>query len=281
MARWSSGSCAPSCTSRTRGRSRARPRSCTSRSRRSRRRSGRLEAELGFELLRRTSRGVELTEAGEVVFERAREIVAGADAIRSDLAALRGLLEGTVALGTMLPPGPDRPARAAGELPRRAPRGSRSASARAARPTSSPRLRRDELDVAFTGVEAEALEDGLAGERMLGEELLLITPPGHAALSLDELSRRAVRRLPARLGAARHDRPRDPRRRRDARDRVRDRRAGQRARAGRTRARRLDRAALDRRRRRAARRRRSRSASSARSRSCGASGASRRPPPPS
>ena len=97
---------------------------------------GRLEAELGFELLRRTSRGVELTEAGEVVFERAREIVAGADAIRSDLAALRGLLEGTVALGTMLPPGPGRPARPAGELPHGAPgdRGARARGQRARHP---------------------------------------------------------------------------------------------------------------------------------------------------
>jgi LysR family transcriptional regulator, transcription activator of glutamate synthase operon len=147
---------------------------------------GRLEAELGFELLRRTSRGVELTEAGTLVFERAREIVAGADAIRSDLAALRGLLEGTVALGTMLPPGPiDLP----GLL----------ASFHAAHPGVTVRVRegsapeilaavrRDELDVAFTGVEPEALADGLAGERMLGEELLLITPPDHAPLTLDRL----------------------------------------------------------------------------------------------
>jgi DNA-binding transcriptional LysR family regulator len=147
---------------------------------------GRLEAELGFELLRRTSRGVELTEAGAAVFERAREIVAGADAIRSDLAALRGLLEGTVALGTMLPPGPiDLP----GLL----------ASFHATHPGITVRvregsateilaaLRRDELDVAFTGVEPEALEDGLAGERMLAEELLLITPPDHRPLALQDL----------------------------------------------------------------------------------------------
>jgi LysR family transcriptional regulator, transcription activator of glutamate synthase operon len=147
---------------------------------------GKLEAELGFELLRRTSRGVELTEAGEAVFERAREIVAGADAIRSDLAALRGLLEGTVALGTMLPPGPiDLP----GLL----------ASFHATHPGITVRvregsaleilaaLRRDELDVAFTGVEPEALDDGVAGERMLSEELLLVTPPDHRPLSLEEL----------------------------------------------------------------------------------------------
>jgi len=149
---------------------------------------GRLEGELGFELLRRTSRGVELTEAGAAVFERAREIVAGADAIRSDLAALRGLLEGTVALGTMLPPGPiDLP----GLL----------ASFHAAHPGIAVRvlegsapdilgqLRRDDLDVAFTGVTADALDDGLAGEQMLAEELLLIAPPGRSsARALAELT---------------------------------------------------------------------------------------------
>lgn len=146
----------------------------------------RLEAELGFELLRRTSRGVELTEAGEAVFARAREIVASADAIRADLADLRGLLEGTVALGTMLPPGPiDLP----GLLAR----------FHAAHPGITVRVRegsaqeilaavrRDELDVAFTGVEPEALDEALAGERMLAEELLLITPPDHRPLGLADL----------------------------------------------------------------------------------------------
>ena len=148
---------------------------------------GKLEAELGFELLRRTSRGVELTEAGEAVFERAREVVAGADAIRSDLAALRGLLEGTVALGTMLPPGPiDLPGLLASF------HASHPGITVRVREGSAPDIlagvRRDELDVAFTGVEPDALEEGLAGERMLGEELLLITPPGHRDLSLAELS---------------------------------------------------------------------------------------------
>ena len=147
---------------------------------------GKLEAELGFELLRRTSRGVELTEAGEAVFERAREIVAGADAIRSDLAALRGLLEGTVTLGTMLPPGPiDLPGLLA------AFHGTHPGITVRVREGSAPDIlagvRRDELDVAFTGVEPDALDDGLAGERMLGEELVLITPPGHQPLTLDEL----------------------------------------------------------------------------------------------
>ena len=148
---------------------------------------GKLEAELGFELLRRTSRGVELTEAGEAVFERAREIVAGADAIRSDLAALRGLLEGTVALGTMLPPGPiDLPGLLA--TFHSAHPGITVRVREGSAPDILAGVRRDELDVAFTGIEPDALEDGLAGERMLGEELLLITPPGHRPLALEELS---------------------------------------------------------------------------------------------
>ena len=123
---------------------------------------GRLEAELGFELLRRTRDGVELTEAGAVVFERAREIVAGADAIGSDLAALRGLLEGTVALGTMLPPGPvDLPGLLASFHSAHPGIGVRVREGSA--PEIMAALRRDELDVAFTGLPADRLDDGPGG----------------------------------------------------------------------------------------------------------------------
>jgi DNA-binding transcriptional LysR family regulator len=126
-----------------------------------------------------------------VVFERAREIVASADAIRSDLAALSGLLEGTVAFGTMLPPGPvDLP-----EL---------LASFHASHPGISVRVRegsaseivallqRDELDVAVTGLPADGLEDGLAGEQLITEELLLIAPPDHRLSGLEQTSLAAL-----------------------------------------------------------------------------------------
>ena len=139
---------------------------------------GRLEAELGFELLRRTSRGVELTEAGEIVFARAREVVAGADLIRSDLAALSGLAEGTVAVGTMLPPGPI-------DLPELLARfhASHPGIVVRVREGSAPEilalLRREQLDVGVTGLPADELGDGLAGELLATEELLVIVPPQH------------------------------------------------------------------------------------------------------
>lgn len=152
---------------------------------------GRLEAELGFQLLRRTSRGVELTEAGQLVFERAREIVASADEIRSDLGALSGLREGTVALGTMLPPGPVN-------LPELL------ASFHASHPGISVHvregsaaevlalLRRDDLDVGILGLAADGLGEGLAGEQLLSEELTLIAPPEHRLSGLERASLAAL-----------------------------------------------------------------------------------------
>jgi DNA-binding transcriptional LysR family regulator len=122
-----------------------------------------------------------------VVFERAREIVASADAIRSDLAALTGLLEGTVALGTMLPPGPI-------SLPEllAAFHASHPGIGLHVREGSAPEiltlLRRDELDVALIGLPADRLEDGLAGEPLLTEELLLIVPPRHRLSGLERAS---------------------------------------------------------------------------------------------
>jgi DNA-binding transcriptional LysR family regulator len=61
-----------------------------------------LERELGVELLRRTTRSVQPTEAGELVAARARTILAEADALRGDVDELRGLVRGRVAIGALL-----------------------------------------------------------------------------------------------------------------------------------------------------------------------------------
>ena len=71
---------------------------------------GRLERELGVELLRRTTRRVAVTEAGELVLARARRALAEADAVRADLDALQGLARGTLRLGGVPPVGSVHPA---------------------------------------------------------------------------------------------------------------------------------------------------------------------------
>jgi DNA-binding transcriptional LysR family regulator len=62
----------------------------------------RLERELGVELLSRTTRSVQPTEAGELVAARARAVLAETDALRGDIDELRGLVRGHVTVGAML-----------------------------------------------------------------------------------------------------------------------------------------------------------------------------------
>jgi DNA-binding transcriptional LysR family regulator len=62
----------------------------------------RLEHELGIELLRRTTRSVQATEAGELVALRARAVLAETQALRGEIDELRGLVRGRVTVGAML-----------------------------------------------------------------------------------------------------------------------------------------------------------------------------------
>ncbi len=59
----------------------------------------RLESELGVQLFERHSRGVDLTDAGELFLERARTALAAADAARATGHDLEGGLVGSVRLG--------------------------------------------------------------------------------------------------------------------------------------------------------------------------------------
>jgi DNA-binding transcriptional LysR family regulator len=61
----------------------------------------RLEAELGMPLLRRTTRRVELTDAGELLLSRANRVLAEVESARQELSELTGLLRGRVALGSL------------------------------------------------------------------------------------------------------------------------------------------------------------------------------------
>jgi DNA-binding transcriptional LysR family regulator len=138
---------------------------------------GRLERELGVELLRRTTRRVEVTEAGELVLARARRALAEVDGVRADLDALQGLVRGTLRLGGVPPVGPVHPAELIADFSRAHP-----GVAITVREDVAFRLlgqlRDGSLDLVTALVDPDAL-DGLEGVRLLDEELVLVTPLDH------------------------------------------------------------------------------------------------------
>jgi LysR family transcriptional regulator, transcription activator of glutamate synthase operon len=153
----------------------------------------RLERELGVELLRRTTRSVTPTEAGELVAVRARAVLSEAEALRSEIDELRGLRRGHVRVGALLFGGElDIPAILA--------------SFTAAFPEIEVGLREGtaqrmidmlgegSLDVAF------ALEliapDGFERLKLSTEELALVTSPDHALAGEGPLPLRALEDQP-------------------------------------------------------------------------------------
>ena len=138
---------------------------------------GRLERELGVELLRRTTRRVEVTEAGEIVLARARRALAEVDGVRADLDALRGLVRGTLRLGGVPPVGPVHPAELIADFSRAHPGVAITVREDVAFKLLG-QLRDGGLDLVMALVDSEAL-DGLEGVRLLDDELVLITPLDH------------------------------------------------------------------------------------------------------
>lgn len=137
-----------------------------------------LERELGVELLRRTTRSVELTEAGRIAVERARAAIAEADSIRGELDDLRGLVRGTVAIGALVAAGSiDVP-----ELLQRFNRKFEGIEIEFREGTAEEmyaHLRRGELDASFA-LEADAPPPAELERAELGtDELVVAMEPGH------------------------------------------------------------------------------------------------------
>jgi DNA-binding transcriptional LysR family regulator len=137
----------------------------------------RLERELGVELLRRTTRRVEVTEAGELVLARARRSLAEADGLRADLDDLLGLARGTLRLGGVPPVGPVHPAALIADFSRGHPGVSITVREDVAFRLLD-QLRGGDLDVVMALVDVEGLE-GIEGVRLLEEELVVIAAPDH------------------------------------------------------------------------------------------------------
>jgi DNA-binding transcriptional LysR family regulator len=137
----------------------------------------RLERELRVELLRRTTRRVEVTEMGELVLARARRALAEVDGVRADLDALQGLVRGTLRLGGVPPVGPVHPAALIADFSRAHPGVAVTVRAGVALPLLG-QLRDGGLDLVLALVDPDPL-DGLEGVRLFEEELVVIAPLDH------------------------------------------------------------------------------------------------------
>jgi LysR family transcriptional activator of glutamate synthase operon len=138
---------------------------------------GRLERELGTELLRRTTRRVEVTEAGELVLARARRALAEVDGVHADLDGLQGLVRGTLRLGGVPPVGPVHPAALIADFSRAHPGLAITVREDVAFALLA-QLRDGGLDLVLALVPPDG-HDGIEGVRILDEELVLIAPPHH------------------------------------------------------------------------------------------------------
>jgi DNA-binding transcriptional LysR family regulator len=137
-----------------------------------------LERELGVELLRRTSRKVEITEAGELVLQRGRRALAEAAAIRADLDALRGLVRGRLRIGGVPPVSGLHPASLIAEFGRAHPGVDITIREEVAAQLLDE-LEDGRLDLVLALIDPAALPPTLTGRRLLDEELVLILAPGH------------------------------------------------------------------------------------------------------
>jgi LysR family transcriptional regulator, transcription activator of glutamate synthase operon len=125
----------------------------------------------------RTTRSVELTEAGETALTRSTRILSEAEALASEVDELRGVLRGTLVVGGVLPAGGiDLPA-----MLLRFKELHPGVDVQLQEGTALEmveRLRGDELDAAIAMLEPGEIPDFLHGRRLGEERLVLAMAPG-------------------------------------------------------------------------------------------------------
>jgi LysR family transcriptional activator of glutamate synthase operon len=145
-----------------------------------------LEDELGLPLVQRTTRSVALTEAGTMLVERARRVLAELEAARAELEELSGVRAGRVTIGAMQTLG-------AFDLPLLL------ATFHAQHPhvelavreepsdTLAAMLRADQLDLAILSVTDRIERRGLGLEELATEDLVAVLPLNHALADRKQL----------------------------------------------------------------------------------------------
>jgi len=154
----------------------------------------RLEAELGVRLLSRTTRSVELTEAGRLLLERSERALGELDAAVAELAELRGLVRGRLTIGAMQWLEPyDLPAALATfhEL-------HPAIDIRVVEEVAQEMLGAvlaDRLDVAFVPIE-DGLSPGLSSKLLFEDELVLVVAESHPLAKRTQVQVAALRAEP-------------------------------------------------------------------------------------
>jgi DNA-binding transcriptional LysR family regulator len=136
-----------------------------------------LERELGAELFTRTTRRVELTAAGRVLLVEARRTLAAAQAAREAVAAVGGLLSGTLAVGAEQCMGAPDPAELLAGVQERHP-GIEVTLEHAGSRRLLERVRGGRLDLALVAG-ADPATEGVELEPLGVQPLVLLCPAGH------------------------------------------------------------------------------------------------------
>jgi DNA-binding transcriptional LysR family regulator len=138
----------------------------------------RLEDELGVALVDRTTRRVEMTEAGHLLVTRARRVLAELDAAHTEMQAIRGVEVGHVTVGALHTMGLVDVSLVLAIFHRRHP-GVELTVREQSSEELAEMLRADELDLAFLSVTERIERHGLGCHQLVLEELMVIVPRDH------------------------------------------------------------------------------------------------------
>jgi DNA-binding transcriptional LysR family regulator len=138
----------------------------------------RLEDELGLAVVERTTRRVEMTEAGELLVARARRVLAELDAAHTEMQALRGVEVGHVTVGSLHTMGLVDLSLVLAIFHERHP-GVELTVREQSSEELAEMLRSDELDLAFLSVTERIESHGLTCHQLVSEELMVIVPRNH------------------------------------------------------------------------------------------------------
>jgi len=138
-----------------------------------------LERELGTTLLTRTTRRVELTDAGLALLPRAREVLAAVESARDSVAEVLAVVRGTLRVGLLQSMDPGGVPAVLAEFHRRHPLVRLSLRFAAGGATELAELvRQRTLDVAFLAV-SESVSVGLTVTPLATVPMVLLAPPEH------------------------------------------------------------------------------------------------------